>query len=290
MRQFAYHQPATVGEVCILLEKLGDEASVLAGGTDLLPRMKDGVITRKHLISLKNIPQLRGIQLNGDSLAIGALTTVTELVSSALVKEKIPLLSQAAELLASVHIRNVATVGGNLCNAAPSADLAPPLLALNARVRITGSGGERVVSLKEFFTGPGKTTLAKGEILKGLEVPIPTGKSRGWYSKYSLRRAMDIAVVGVAVLLTLEQSGERCQDARIALGAVAPTPFRVQEAEKVLTAGEALSVGLAERIGELAAAEARPISDVRSSAEYRRKMVKVQVKRAIIKAWEEVSR
>lgn len=290
MKEFAYHLPSNLGEACNLLEKLGDEASVIAGGTDLLPRMKDRQLNPKHLISLKSIPGLRGIQVNGDSLVIGALTTVSELVSSGLVAEKAPLLSQAAALLASVHIRNVATVGGNLCNAAPSADLAPALLVLEARARIAGPGGERVVPLEKFFSGPGETALAKGEILSGLEVPIPAGASGGWYCKYSLRRAMDIAVVGAAVLLTLDQRGERCLEARIALGAVAPTPFRVRQGEKALIAGEALSAGLAERVGELAAAEARPISDVRSSAEYRRKMVKVQVKRAIIRAWEEVSR
>lgn len=289
MKQFAYHLPTTVGDACALLEKLGGEASILAGGTDLLPKMKDGHLIRKHLISVKSIPDLRDIEIKGDSLVIGSLTTVTELVSSALVNEKAPLLSQAAALLASVHIRNVATIGGNLCNAAPSADLAPALLALDAKARITGPGGQRVVPLEAFFAGPGKTVLAGGEILTGLEVPVLAENDRSWYVKYSLRRAMDIAVVGAAVRITLEPNGERCSKARIALGAVAPIPFRALQAESIL-AGEALSPGLAERAGELAAAEASPISDVRSSAEYRRKMVKVQVKRAILRAWEGVSR
>jgi carbon-monoxide dehydrogenase medium subunit len=244
---------------------------MIAGGTDLLLKMKAGRLAPKAIVNIKRIPDLRGLTFNSH-LTMGALTTLEEIKGSPIIRQHYPALSAAAATMASVQIRNLATVGGNMCNAAPSADLAPILIALNAVAVIRGAKGERRVSLEEFFTGPGKSVLGVGELLVSLEVPKQEGRSI--YLKHSPREHMDIAVVGVGIAM-------QKNSARIILGAVAPIPLRAKKAEEEVMSGS-LTKERIERAAKIAAEESKPIDDVRGSVWYRKKMVEVVVKRGLM--------
>lgn len=285
MVRFEYLEAGTVKEAVSLLDRHGAEARVIAGGTDLVVQLRSGEVAPKYLVDLKSIPGLSYMAEEGGGLRLGALATIRALETSPLVGERFGILARAAHLLGSVQVRNLATIGGNLCHAAPSAELAAPLLALGALAKIAGSGGERVIPLEEFFLGPGQTALGAGEILVELQVPAPATRSAGVYLKHSIRKAMDIAFVGVGVVLELADGDGLCQDIRIALGAVAPTPMRARRAEALLR-GQKLEEALLRRAGELASQECSPISDIRCSAEHRREIVKVFVRRAAQQAAE----
>ena len=280
MRAFEYIAPQTIVEAVAALQQDGD-AAVLAGGTDILLRMKSGERTPHALVDIKRIRGFGELKMDTrKGLTIGPAVTMGKLAASAEVRDHYPALSQGAGLVASVQIRNRATVAGNLCNAAPSADTAPPLLALGARVRISGPRGRRSLLLDNFFTGPGQTALRPGELVTGVHVP-PVGKGSGSaYTRHTPREAMDIAAVGVAVALTLARDGATCEQVAIALGAVAPTPTRAREAEKLLC-GQALDADRVAEAAECAAREARPISDVRASADFRCELVRVLTRRMI---------
>jgi carbon-monoxide dehydrogenase medium subunit len=270
-RTQAYHRPRTLEDLWRLKE-MDPDAQFIAGGTDLMV----GDDRPRALISLRSIPGLAGIEI-GPPTRIGALTLVADLLAHAGIAARFPTLTQACHLFASMQIRNAATVGGNLCNASPAADLAPPLLVHDARVRLSSPGGAREMPLEEFFLGPGRTALDQGEILTDvlLDAP-PAGAASTFLRKTRVR--MDIALVSVAVLLVLEES--RCKAARVAAGAVAPTPLRLKMVEALLE-GESLSPQLAVDAGALAAENVDPIDDIRTTAAYRRHMVGVYVKRAI---------
>jgi aerobic carbon-monoxide dehydrogenase medium subunit len=278
MKSFEYFAPATLSEACQLLAAHNGEARVIAGGTDLLLKMKAGTlrVAPKAIVNIKRLPELRGISNLQPQISIGALTTLEELRHSPLIREHCPALAEAANTMASVQIRNMATVGGNLCNAAPSGDLAPILIALEALAVISGLSGSRRIPLDEFFIGPGQTALALGELLLSIEVPPPNGCSL--YLKRAPREHMDIAVVGVGLSLRLEDG--RCISARVVLGAVAPIPMRARRAEAELTGGP-LTAERISRAARLAAEEAKPIDDVRSSAWYRLRMVEVLTRRGL---------
>ena len=277
--RFSYLEPKTIEESVALLSKHNGRAKIIAGGTDLLVQIRDKAIQPEHVVDIGYIPGLNYIDYDDKrGLRIGALTTIREIEKSDLIKRLYPVISQAAGLLGSVAIRNVATIGGNLCNAAPSADTAPVLIGLSAKARVTGSSGERVVSLEDFYTGPGCTICNAGELLIEVQVPVPPDGTRGVYLKHS-RTAVDLAVVGVVVIMGLEAGGV-CRDAKVVLGAVAPTPIRASKAEGVLT-GRKVEAALIEETAEAASMEAQPITDVRASAEYRREMVKVLTRRAL---------
>jgi carbon-monoxide dehydrogenase medium subunit len=279
--KFDYLEAKTIEEASSLLAKYKDKARVIAGGTDLLVSMKRREISPQHLINVKTIPNLDTISYSRkDGLMIGALTTLAEIESSPIVRERFPVLSSAAHQIGSPHIRNIATIGGNLCNAAPSADMAPPLIALGATAKIKGLKGERVVTVEQFFLGPGESTLKVGEILTQIQVPTPPPHTRGVYLKLPARTAIDIAVVGVAVVVTLDGKGKTAVDARIVLGAVAPTPIRARQAEEIIK-GKTIKDELIERAAQAAANESRPISDIRGSASYRKEMVRVLTKQAL---------
>jgi carbon-monoxide dehydrogenase medium subunit len=248
-----------------------DRAYFLAGGTDLLVKIKAGKLKPSVLIDLKKIPGLSGITTSGQSIEIGALTTVRDIETSPLIIEQLNMLSTAAGKLGSVQVRNRATIGGNLCNAAPSAETAPSLLCLEAETEIIGNRGVRRVPLENFFSGPGQTVLREGEFLHKIVLPIPTITTRGVYYKLSVRKAMDIAFVGVAVLVDI--TDEKINKVRIGLGAVSPTPMLVKEAENILV-GQKLSLDLAKEVADVAAKACQPISDIRASAAYRREMVR----------------
>ena len=219
----------------------------------------------------------------GVGLTIGAAATVRAVETSAVVRAKYPVLAYAASTLASIQIRNLATVAGNICRASPSADMPPALLVLDAAVVLAGPAGERVVPLAEFFTGPGRTVRQPNELLTEIRVPPPQPHSGAAYIKHSPRRAMDLAVVGVAAAVTLQDG--LCRNVRIALGAVAATPRRAREAEAVLEGCEPTAARL-EEAARVAATECSPISDVRGSADYRREMVRVNTARALQQALE----
>lgn len=286
MRRFEYHEPATLDEASALLVRYGAEASLLAGGTDLLVEIKEHLRWPKHVVNVKRIAGLAALEYDERSgLRFGALVTARAIETSPVVLAKYPGLAQAARELGSIQVRHRATVVGNICRASPSADTLPPLIADGATVRIHGPAGGRTIALEDFFTGPGKTVLAPGELVTEVVVPAPAPRTGKHYIKHGRRRAMELATVGVAVALTLER--ERCGEIRIALGAVAPTPIRARSAEDALRGRplDGAAIGAAARI---AMGECRPISNVRGSAEYRREMVGVLTARAIERAREAV--
>lgn len=281
---FEYMVPKTIGEACNLLLELGKGAKVFAGATDIIPPMRDKAFTVDYLIDLKHIPGMKYIEYDEtEGLKIGALTTLREIETSPLVKEKNPAVAHAAKVVASTQIRAKGTMAGNLCNASPSADTPPILLAQNAKVLVQGPNKDRYIMMDDFFVGFKKTELEPGEIVTGFVIPpLKEGESAA-YIKHAVRKAMDLAIIGVAVKLTMD--GDVCKDARIALGAVAPTTMRARNAEKALI-GRKLTDDVIVEASLAARDECSPISDIRASAEYRRDMIRVFTKRAIKQALE----
>ncbi len=278
------YQPTSITEASAIVKEKGPGGRFLAGGTDLVIAMKEKGLSPKYVVDLKRVPNLSGIREEADgSLTIGALTTMREVETSPAVCKRFPFLAQSAAEVGSIQIRNRATIGGNMANATPSADVAPALLALEAKAKIAGAAGERTLNLEEFFRGPGQTVMLPEEILTAIVIPATHPKLVGEYIKFSPREMMDLAYVGVAVALVLNGVKRECESARIALGAVSPTPMRARKAEAVIER-QILTEELAERAGEEAAKECKPISDVRSSAEYRRAMVGAMTKRALLNA------
>lgn len=281
---FEFYQPATLQEASRLLKDNGPGGRFLAGGTDLVIALKEKGLLPKYVVDLKRIPGLAGIRENSNGgITLGALTTMREIEISPLITKKYPFLAQSAAEVGSIQIRNRATIGGNMANATPSADTAPALIALNATAKIVGATGERSINLEEFFKGPGQTVMSAEEILTEVTIPKTGPRLVGEYIKFSPREMMDLAYVGVAVAYNLGEKDKKCDGVRIVLGAVAPIPIRAKRAEAALE-GQVLTEQLAEKIGAIAAEEAKPISDVRSSAEYRRAMVGAMTKRALLNA------
>jgi len=286
MKGFEYYAPHSLEEALSLLDNWKEKAKVLAGGTDLIVQMKNGNARPAFIVDAKNIPELNRLELDdGKSLYIGAAVPLSKIITFPPVMERFGILYQACSIIGSMQLRNRGTVGGNICNAAPSADSAPPLLCLGAKAIVARLGGNRIVPLDTFFHGPGQTALASNELLVGIEVPAPPTHSSGCYLRHTPRQDMDIAVVGVASLLVFASQKNRCQEARIVLGAVASTPLRVPQAESIL-AGRVLTEEAIEEAAERAVEAARPISDMRGSAEYRKEIVKVLTKRTLKRAWE----
>lgn len=282
--KFIYHEPKSLDEAAGLTGELGREASVLAGGTDLLVKMKRGQIHPKHVVSLGRIEEMKRVKEDPGSFTIGACVTASEINRQEELKTFLCGLSEAAGLLGSPLIRNLATVGGNIMTASPAADLPPSLIAYGANLLLRKAGGERTVPLEKFYVGPGQTVLEPGEILTGIVLMKPPRFSGCGYVKLGLRRSLEISLVNVAAFLVLDGPA-RVREARIVLGAVAPTPMRSLSAEKVL-AGGAADEETFERAGEAAAGDARPIDDFRASAEYRRQMVGVLTRKALRMAYD----
>jgi aerobic carbon-monoxide dehydrogenase medium subunit len=277
-------QPTSLQEASRLIKEKGSGGRFLAGGTDLVIAIKEKGLVPKYVVDLKKIPALSGIKQKSDgSIAIGALTTMREIVASSLITKKYPFLAQSAAEVGSIQIQNRATIGGNMANATPSADVAPALLALDTKVKIVGGAGERTLALEEFFRGPGQTVMSPEEILTEIVIPKSHPRLVGEYIKFSPREMMDLAYVGVAVAFGLGEKDKRCEGVRIALGAVSPTPMRARKAEAMVE-NQILTEKIAEKAGQEAAKEAKPISDVRSSADYRRAMVGAMTKRALLNA------
>ena len=282
MRRFELALPNSVAECLPLLAAREGGVKLLAGGTDLLPQLKNGLLWPAWVIDLSGVAELRVLGADdGRGLRIGAAVTARELELDARVRASYPALAESGALVGSVQVRNLATVGGNLCNAAPSADMAPPLVALDAEAVIAGPKGRRRVPLGAFFLGVRKTVLAPDELLVELTVPAPGPRSGGCYLRHTPRRELDIAVVGVASQLTLADGV--CTKARISLAAVAPTPVRATAAEEALV-GQPVTPAQIERAATLAVEAARPISDQRGSAEFRRHLVRVLTRRTLTTA------
>ena len=285
MRTFEYHAPTSLNEAISLLQEHGEAARPLAGGTDLVVQMKEKATkfaAPSHIVSLLRVPELSGVSFSeSEGLRIGAGATMSQVADSPIIRERYRAIAEGAALVGSIQTMNMATVGGNLCNAAPSADIAPPLLAFEAEAVIVGPSGRRKLALEEFFLGPGKTALAADELLAEVRVPLPPPGTGSAYDRHTPRKQMDIAVVGVAAALTM--AGERIERARVALGAVAPTPVRAPQAEAALE-GQAPSDELFARAADVSAAECSPIADLRGSAEFRRHIVRVMTKRMLREA------
>jgi carbon-monoxide dehydrogenase medium subunit len=281
LRAFEYFAPTTLDEAVTLLRD-NSGARPLAGGTDLVVQMKEGATRFPYpagIVNLRGVSELRGVDFSeSEGLRIGAGATMSEIVESSAVRERYPALADGAGVVGSLQTMNMATVGGNLCNAAPSADTAPALLVYEAKAVIVGPSGRREVPLAELFLGPGKTVLAEDELLAELRLAVPAAGSGAAYQRHTPRKQMDIAVVGVATLLTIE--GGTISDARIALGAVAPTPIRAAKAEAALR-GQAPGSEAFARAGETAAGECSPIQDIRGSPEFRRHLVRVMTERML---------
>ena len=279
MRRFDYFEPGTLDEAVALMMRHQGEASLLAGGTDLLVEIKEHLRRPQHVVNIKKIPGMAALEYDDRTgLRFGALVTARAIELSPVVLAKYPGLAQAARELGSIQVRHRATIVGNVCRASPSADTLPPLIADGAMARIYGPAGERTVALETFFTGPGKTILAPGELVTEIMVPPPPPRTGKHYIKHGRRKAMELATVGVAVTLTLD--GGVCGEVRIALGAVAPTPIRARQAEAALR-GRKPDAATIEAAARIATTECQPISNVRGSAAYRRDMVGVLTQRAL---------
>jgi CO/xanthine dehydrogenase FAD-binding subunit len=280
MRKFTYLAPKNLDEAISLQQSYGDRAKYIAGGTDVLVKIKEGKLAPDYLISLKGILDQKHPYLNPETgeLFIGALLTHRAIEKSSIVQLNYPILHDAVKNIGSVQIRNVATIGGNLVNAVPSADGAIPLIALDGKAHIYGTKGHRTVDLRRFFLGPGQCDLDRGEILLEIVIPPLLPRTGGAYIKHGRREAMELPMLGVGALLSLEEDMTTCARARICLGVAAPTPLRCLAAEKYLVGKTVDEISLAEA-GKIAGEESRVRDSIRGLAWYRREMVGVLVKR-----------
>ena len=283
---FEYLAPETIDEAVLLLSRHGKKAKPIAGGTDILLKMKRREQAPRYLVGLKNIPGLDYIEYDdAQGLRFGPLVTIHAMETSPIVREKFPILSQAASTIGSAQIRNLGTVIGNVCNALPSADMIPSLIVLGATIGIANNKAEKSIPVEDFLTGPGKTVLAHDELVVEVQVPCLPPHSGGVYIKHAPREAMDLAIIGVATCITLDDG--ICKEVRICLGTVGPIPMRAGKAEKILR-DKPLSAALITKASEAASEEAQPRSTMRSSAEYRKEMVRTLTARALNKTKEAI--
>jgi CO/xanthine dehydrogenase FAD-binding subunit len=282
--KFEYLAPKTLEAALELLAEKGEGAYVLAGGTDLLVKMTHGLLRAKTIIGLKEIEGLNEIHFRaGEGISIGATALLADVASHPDILKHYSAVAYAAGETANIQVRNMGTVAGNLCNASPSADNAPTLIAMQAEVTLAGRGRERRLPLEQFFKGPGLTVMERGEIMTSIFVPVPPPNSGTSYKHISARGKVDMSAVCVGAAVMMD--GETCREARIVLGAVAPTPVRARKAEELIQ-GRKWTKTVIESAAEQAVEESRPISDVRASVEYRKKMVGVMTLRALEEAHE----
>jgi len=310
MKKFDYFKPKTLEETLTLLAHYGEKAKLIAGGTDLMVMVKQKAMAPDVLISLQGIPGLDQMKYNG-SLSIGSMVTHRSIEKSEVIRKRFSALTDAADFLGSIQIRNVATIGGNICTAAPSADTATPLLILGTQVKIKGPKEESAIPIEGFFKGPGETVLKPGELVQELLIPQLLPNTGSAYCKLQRRLALDLPILGVSVLLSLDKNQVTCSDmlcttspisfilhkmeedeiickeVRIALGVAGPTPIRAVRAEALLR-GRKLSDELLEEVANTASQEAQPRDTIRGEAWYRKDMVRVLVKRMAMKSIERV--
>ena len=282
-----YIAPTSLAEALQMKKEQGAEARVIAGATDLILRMRDKVLSPSLLIDLRRIP-LDGIVIAGDEMRLGAFVTMSQVLESADIKRLFPALPAACRDFAGPPIRNRGTLGGNIVNASPAADLVPPLIAYDAAIVLSSSGGDRVLPLVEFFVGPGESVIAADEILTEIRLPLMPPSSAATFIKLGQRRSMAISQVNVATRLSVDESSV-VNEARIVLGSVAPVPMRAVAAEQIIS-GEVLSEELLCAAAQQAREEITPISDVRASHSYRLAMTEVLVRRALLATRGELAR
>ena len=286
MNPFAYHTPETQEEALTLLHQHGDNAKLMAGGTALVIMMKQRLVLPETLISLHRLRGLSDVQEVNGTLQLGALLTHRAAETSPLLRARLPVLAETYRHVATLRIRNVATVGGALAHADPNQDPPVTLLALDARVQLAAVGGSREIPLEDFFADYYETALRPDELLTAIRVPLPAPHTGSTYIKFLPRTADDYATVGVAATVRLDPATGTCQDCRIALGSVGSTPLRAQQAEGVVR-GQRLTPELLREAGAVAQQQTDPISDTRGSAEYKRAMAGVFVRRALEQAWQQ---
>ncbi|MBL8793705.1 MAG: xanthine dehydrogenase family protein subunit M [Planctomycetia bacterium] len=284
MKPIDYAAPKTLAQAVTLLAKHGERARVLAGGTDILVQLREGRRDCDVLVDIKNIKQLNELTCNPKGktpdLRIGAAVPCYRIYEHKNVRKFYPGLIDAVELVGGIQIQSRASLGGNLCNASPAADTIPALIALQAVCEIIGPNGNREVPVEQFCVGPGRNSLQPGELLVAFRMPPPAARTGAHYQRFIPRNEMDIAVVGVGAWVTLDEAKTRCTAARLALAAVAPTPLLVTEAAAALVDGE-INDALIDQAAELAQAAAKPISDMRGDADYRKHLVRVLTKRVL---------
>ena len=281
MRPFSFVAPNTLDEAIQVMSHAREEARALAGGSDLVDQIRVGRRTPTVVVDIKNISELQRLEyIAGEGLHIGAGVSCTRTAEYPPMGEHYPSIKESCRLIGSIQIQNRATIAGNVCNAAPSADTVPPLLTYGAEAIIAGVGGRREVLLEEFFLSPGQTVLQPDELLLEILVPPPAPNSSGHYLRFIPREEMDIAVAGAASMVAVDPSTRRCTQARIALAAVAPTPVRARAAEAVLR-GQILTKELVRQSADLTPQAANPISDMRGSLEYRKELCKVLAQRSL---------
>jgi carbon-monoxide dehydrogenase medium subunit len=279
-----YRSPGSLREAVDLLAAQGAGAHVLAGGTDLLVKLRSGMVAPQVVVDLKAIPELRGITVDSSGFRIGAATSCAEIREHAEFFTAWPGVVEGLQLIGSTQIQGRATLGGNLCNASPAADSVPAMIAAGVICEVVGAGGVRRVPVEEIVTGPGRTSLARGEFVAAFRLPKPEARSADAYLRFIPRTEMDIAVVGAGVALTLDQQGI-CARARVALGAVAPTPLLVANAAKALIGTRVDAAALA-ALSSAASAACKPIDDKRGTIAYRIKVAGVLARRAATAALE----
>ncbi len=288
--KFDYQAPKSLREACALLEEFGAKAKLLAGGTDLLVNLKKKVLAPQQVVSLNKIKGLNEIiPKKGKGISIGPLVTASVLAESELVQEHLTVLAQGAGRLGSPLIRNRATLGGNIVTARPASDLAPPLMVLGAQLILKNKDGERELEVEKFFKGPGKTSIKPKEILSQIYIPSCEGPCGSAYLKLGSRKALEISLVNVAAFLELGPEGS-IRQARIALGAVGPTPLRAKSAEKILKGEKPVGSGdsLFLEAARAAARDGKPIDDHRGSAEYRRALIEILTVRTLMSAYQQL--
>jgi carbon-monoxide dehydrogenase medium subunit len=286
LKPFEYLEPKTVEETVKFLSKYGDRAKVLAGGTDLLISMKKRKVSPHYIVCIKGIPDLDYIRYSQEGgLRIGALASHRAIADSPIIRDKFELLATACGKVGTPQVRNMGTIGGNICQGGPSQDTIPSLLVLDAGLKLVGPNGERIVPINGFFIGPFKAALNQAELLTEIQIPTPPPGSAGCYKWLTKVVTVDETLVGVAVLMSLDSTNGICRDIKIALCSVAPTPFRAIQAEEVLR-GNKVDGTLIEQAAQIAAEETRP----RSRADYRRRMTRLLARDTITETWQKITR
>lgn len=286
MHAINYEAPKTVDEAVKLLASHGEKARAMCGGTDLIIQLRAGVRRPEYVVDVKNIAEMRRISFDMQhGLRLGAAVPAIEIYENGDMRKYYPGLTEAAHLIGSLQIQSRASVGGNLCNGSPAADTTPALIALGAKGRVVGPKGERMVAAEDFCTAPGRTVLKPDELLVEIHIPTPSPHSCDAYLRFIPRNEMDIAVVGVGASVTLDLADDRCAAARIALGAVGPTPIFAREAAAAIV-GKKLDAAAIEAAAQAAIKASSPIDDMRGTAEFRRHVVGVLTRRVLAKAIE----
>jgi len=278
--QFNYFRPNTIEETLRLMSKFGAQSKILVGGTDLTSGVRSGkIVLPENIIEIGHVKELNFIDDAADIVNVGATTKLSEIISSPIIKSKVPILAEAVSSMASFQVRNMGTIGGNLCNASPAADTAPPLLVLDAMIEVMNIKSKRRIPIDQFFTGPSKTAAGPDEIVTKIQIPKQQPTDRWDFVKLGRRKALTLSIISIAALAKIVDN--RFQDVKIALGAVAPTPLRAKKAETFLK-GRSASEDVIDEASQIVRDEINPISDVRASKEYRREMAYTLTKKMLM--------